>query len=207
MRSVKQADLGTVADDSKELIRLCRAGRLYELHKWIADGKSLVLAASAKRGRQKSLLEIAVDTGFHRLVELNAKHETNQSSKDAALAHSVSSRRLDLVELLLANEADIKSLHLVDVLLTWKPKIIRFFLDHGADAVSGRPFAASFGAKIRTSLRAYVDYKRAHPELAAQLQEQVDCALRHFCCEGDLKWPLPEKHSSRLSEGKSTEFL
>jgi hypothetical protein len=54
--------------------------------------------------------------------------------------------------------------------------------------VGGRPFAEAFGEKVRTSLRAYVEYKRAHPELAAQLQEQVDCALRHFCCEGDLKW-------------------
>ena len=175
-------------NNSKELLRLCRAGRLYELHKWIAEGKSLVLAASAKRGRQKSLLEIAVETGFHSLVELIAKHETNQSSKDAALAQAVSSRRLDLVELLLANGADIKSVPLVEVLLTWEPNTIRFFLDHSADAVSGRPFAEAFGAKIRTSLRAYVDYKRAHPELATQLQEQVDCALRHFCCEGDLKW-------------------
>jgi hypothetical protein len=186
--SVKQADASAVADDSEELIRLCRAGRLYALDRWILDGKPLDISGARKRGKPKSLLEIAVESGFHSLVELIAKHETNQSSKDAALAHSVSSRRLDLVELLLANGADIKSVPLVDVLLTWEPKTIRFFLDHGADAVSDRPFAEAFGAKIRTLLRAYVDYKRAHPELAAKLQEQVDCALRHFCGEGDLKW-------------------
>lgn len=175
-------------DELKELMRLCRAGRLYELERWILDGKPLDISGARKRGRQKSLLEIAVETGFHSLVELIAKHETEQPPKDAALAQAISSRRLDLVELLLANGADIKSVPLVDVLLTWEPKIIRFFLDHGADAVSDRPFAEAFGAKIRTSLRAYVEYKRAHPELATQLQEQVDCALRHFCCEGDLKW-------------------
>jgi hypothetical protein len=87
------------------------------------------------------LLEVAVETGFHSLVELIAKHETHQSSKDAALALAVSTRRLDLVELLVADGADIQSVPLVDVLLTWEPKIIRFFLDHGADAVGGRPFA------------------------------------------------------------------
>jgi ankyrin repeat protein len=185
---VKLANPNPDDDWPKELVRLCRTGRLYELEMWILDGKPLDISGARKRGRQKSLLEIAVETGFHSLVQLIANHESSRSSRDAALAQAVSSRRLDLVELLLANGADIKSVPLVDVLLTWEPKTIRFFLDHGADAVSDRPFAEAFGAKIRTSLRAYVEYRRAHPELAAQLQEQVDCALRHFCCEGELKW-------------------
>jgi hypothetical protein len=59
---------------------------------------------------------------------------------------------------------------------------------HGADALKGRPFAEAFGARVRTVLRPFVDYKQSHPELTEQLQEQLDCALRHFCCEGDLKW-------------------
>jgi ankyrin repeat protein len=175
-------------DRSKELVQLCRRGRLYELQKWINDGKSLEIPPTARRSRQKSLLKIAVETGFHSLVELIAKHEANQFSRDAALAHAVATRRVDLVELLLANGAEIRSVPFADVLLTWEPRVIRFFLDHGADAVSGRPFAEAFGAKVRTALRAFVEYKRAHPELASQLQEQVDCALRHFCYEGDMKW-------------------
>jgi hypothetical protein len=92
------------------------------------------------------------------------------------------------VELLLANGADIKSVPLADVLLTWEPTLIRFFLDHGADPVDARPFAEAFGARVRTALRPFMEYKRAHPELAVALQEQLDCALRHFCGEGDLKW-------------------
>jgi hypothetical protein len=70
----------------------------------------------------------------------------------------------------------------------WEPHLIRFFLDHGADPVEGRPFATAFGSRIRTALRPFIDYKREHPELTAQLQDQLDCALRHFCGEGDLKW-------------------
>jgi hypothetical protein len=185
---MSNVDGNAVANDAKELMRLCRTGRLYEIEKWIADGKSLDISEAIKRGRQRSLVEIAVDAGFHSLVELIAKHETSQSVKDAALGDAVSSRRLDLVELLLANGADIKAVPLADVLLTWEPKLIRFFLDHGADPLKGRPFAEAFGARVRTALRPFVDYKQAHPELAAQLQEQLDCALRHFCGEGDLKW-------------------
>lgn len=175
------------AEQAKELVALCRAGKLYDVEKWIAAGKSLDISAAIKRGRQTTLLQIAVETGFHSLVELIAKHDS-QSSKDAALADAASVRRLDLVELLLANGANIKSVPLADVLLTWEPKLIRLFLDHGADPLEGRPFAVAFGEKIRTALRPFVEYKRAHPELAAQLQEQLDCALRYFCSKGDLKW-------------------
>jgi hypothetical protein len=185
---VSNADGDPVANDPKELVLLCRAGRLYEIERWIADGRPLDISGAIKRGRQRSLLEIAVEVGFHSLVELIAKHETSASSKDAALGDAVSSRRLDLVELLLANGANITAVPLADVLLTWEPRLIHFFLDHGADPLEGRPFAVAFGAKVRTALRPFVDYKRAHPELAGQLQEQLDCALRHFCGEGDLKW-------------------
>ena len=58
----------------KELVRLCRAGRLYEIERWLNDGKSLEIPAGTYRGRQRSLVEIAVETGFHSLVDLIAKH-------------------------------------------------------------------------------------------------------------------------------------
>jgi hypothetical protein len=109
----------------KELVRLCRAGRLYEIERWINDGKSLEIPARTKGGRQRSLLEIAVETGFSSLVELIAKHEASQSTKDAALGDAVSSRRMDLVELLLASGADVKSVHLTDVLLTCRRSVDR----------------------------------------------------------------------------------
>lgn len=174
--------------EAKQLIALCRAGKLYEVEKWINEGRSLDTSSATRRGRQRSLIEIAVEAGFHSMVELLAKHESDESSKNAALGQAASSRRLDLVELLLQHGADINSVGLADVLLDWEPKMIRFFLDHGADPIRGRPFAVAFGARIRTALRAFLECKESHPELAPQLQEQLDCALRYFCAEGDLKW-------------------
>lgn len=88
----------------------------------------------------------------------------------------------------MANGADIKSVPLKDVLLTWEPTLIRYFLDNGADPLKGRPFAEAFGARVRTALRPFLEYKRAHADLAAELQGHLDCALRYFCGEGDLKW-------------------
>jgi hypothetical protein len=174
--------------EAKQLIALCRAGRLYEVEKWINEGRTLDISAATKRGRQRSLLEIAVEAGFHSMVELLAKRGSDESSKNAALAQAVASHRLDLVELLAQHGADVNSVHLADVLLDGEPKMIRFFLDHGADLIQGRPFAVAFGARIRTALRPFLECKASHPELAPQLQGQLDCALRHFCAESDLKW-------------------
>src|SRR5690349_21547345 len=127
-------------ENAKELLKLCRAGRLYEIEEWIADGKPLEIP-SAKYG---TLLQVAVGTGFHSLIELIAKHENNQSSKNAALADAVSLRRLDFVQLLVEGGADVKSAPFADVLLEWNPEITRFFLEHGADPVEGSPFAVAF---------------------------------------------------------------
>jgi ankyrin repeat protein len=174
-------------NDSKELLSLCRAGRLYDVEKWIAAGKSQEIETPRNR-RKKTLLQIAVETGFHSLVELIAKHGPDQCAKNAALADAVQVRRLDLVELLVSAGAEIAFVPFADVLFTWDPKLIQFFLDHGADVITDCPFAAAFGERVRTALRAFLDCRQKHPELAKQLQEQLDCALRHFCYEGDLKW-------------------
>jgi hypothetical protein len=39
---------------------------------------------------KKTLLQVAVETGFHSLVELLAKHENREASKNAALGDAVS---------------------------------------------------------------------------------------------------------------------
>jgi ankyrin repeat protein len=171
------------SEDTKELVNLCRAGRLYEIEKWIAAGKPLDVPAKCR-----SLLRVALQTGFHSLIELVAKHEKNQSSKNAALADAVSLRRLDFIELLVENGAEVKSVPLSDVLLEWNPHIFRFFLERGADPVEGSPFAVAFSNKVRTALGPFLELKRSRPELSAALQEQADCALRYFCGKGDMKW-------------------
>jgi hypothetical protein len=50
-------------------------------------------------------------------------------------------KRGDLVELLVACGAEIKAVPFTDVLLGWEPRIIQFFIDNGADIITGSPFA------------------------------------------------------------------
>jgi hypothetical protein len=170
-------------EETQELIKLCQNGRLYEIRNWIAAGKSLRTAPEIK----KTILSVAIKTGFHSLVELLAQYET-QAAKNQGLADAVSQKRLDLVELLVACGAEIKAVPFSNVLLCWEPHIIRFFLDNGADVITGSPFAVAFGAKIQTALRPFLESKRRYPELASALQEQADRALRKFAHDGDLKW-------------------
>lgn len=171
-------------EEGKELVRLCRTGRLYEVDAWIASGKSLSVPSTIR----KTPLQVAVEIGFHSLVRLLARNDRDVTNLNQALSDAVALRNLDTVPLLLEHGADLKSVPLADVLLTWEPKLIQLFLDGGADVLEGLPFTVAFCAKVRTALRPFINFKHSHPELASALQEQLDRALRHFSRESDLKW-------------------
>ena len=67
-------------DDARLLVGLCRAGKLYEIEKWIASGKSLRTPPQIK----KTPLHVAMDLGFHSLIELLVRHEDSQAAKNGA---------------------------------------------------------------------------------------------------------------------------
>lgn len=96
--SVKATSEFLSPDDAKFLVGLCRAGKLYEIEKWIAAGKSIRAPPQIK----KTPLKVAIDLGFHSLIELLVRNEGSQAAKDRALSDAVSRRRLDLVELLIS---------------------------------------------------------------------------------------------------------
>lgn len=171
-------------EQGKELVRLCRTGRLYEVDAWIASGKSL----SVPSGFRMTPLQVAVEIGFHSLIRLLACNDRDVANLNRALSDAVALRNLDSVSLLLEHGADLKSVPLADVLLTWEPKLIQLFLDGEAEVIEGLPFTVAFCAKVRTVLRPFMNFKQAHPELETVLQEQLERALRHFAREGDLKW-------------------
>src|SRR5712691_10243494 len=123
--------------EAKELLKLCKLGKLFEVQDWIASGKSLRVPADLKT----TPLKVALDTGFYSLGELLVSNEPSQVLKNQALHHALSHKRLDFIELLVSHGAEISSVPFVEVLPVWDPTIIRYFLDHGADFITGYPFA------------------------------------------------------------------
>lgn len=172
-------------EEAKELIRLCETGRLYEVEAWIRQGRSLAMPA----GTRKTPLGVAMSTSFHSLVELLLRHEPSQRAKDATLREAVMFGRPAFAELALAHGADARAVPFFDVLMAGDRGLAALFLERGADPLSGWPFARAFHQlRAKTTLGAYLDCRRARPDLAAPLQEQADMALRQFCQEGSLKW-------------------
>src|SRR4051812_31291324 len=104
-------------EDGKALVNLCRAGKLYAVEKWIAAGKAIRTPPQIK----KTPLQVAMELGFHSLVELLIRDEERIEVKNEALANAVERKRLDVVELLVSYGAEIRSVPLSDVLLTWEP--------------------------------------------------------------------------------------
>ena len=136
-------------EESRELLGLCRSGRLYEVEDWIRASRSLQIAV----GVRGTPLQVAVQKGFRSLIELLARNESQVKIKNKALYWAVEHRQMDLVELLVKNGAEVAAVPFVEVLRTWDPKIIRFFLGHGADLIRDQPFAHALADEVRTALR------------------------------------------------------
>jgi hypothetical protein len=168
----------------EELLRLCRAGKLCEVEAWIDAGGSLTIPAEFKN----SPLEVAVETGFHSLVLLLARNERQQQIKNKALQKATELHQFDLIELLVREGARVSEVPLLHALRTRDPKIMKFYLEHGADAITGTPFSDAFCERMQTALGPIVEDRKTHPKLGGQLQERLDRALRFFCREGDLEW-------------------
>src|SRR5712664_979516 len=113
-------------EDLQPLHQLCREGRLYDVERWIADGKSLQLASEANRKgtRPKTALQIALETGQHSLAALllNSGYRL-ELERYAPLDLTLQARRWDLFDLLLEWGADLKSADVYTVLNTYNVEL------------------------------------------------------------------------------------
>lgn len=171
--------------DASELIRLCRAGRLYEVEAWIRAGRSL----NVPREVRTTPLDVALDTGFHSLIELLLRHEESQQVKNGVLCQALLVDKPQVVELAISHGAEITSVPFLDVLLTADRGLVVSFIERGADPIADHPFARAFHQlRAKTTIGSYLDCRRIRPDLAEGLQRQADMALRQFAQEGNLKW-------------------
>ena len=169
------------------LIELCHAGQLFEIHRWIAEGNPVNPPPPPKRKpRRRSPLEVAIDRGFHTLVQVLLEGGALQEPADdnCPMNRALRAKRLDIVQLLVEHGFDPTTVDMNEVFSSWEPRIMEFFIDRGADVRSGLPLAAALCQRIRTAVGVYKRLRQQHPDLA----EQGNIALRRHCREGNLKW-------------------
>jgi hypothetical protein len=169
------------------LISLCKAGKLFAVQDWIAAGKPVNRPPTERKGvRPQTPLGVAIDNGFHSLVEvlLKAGADIQADSSNGPMDQALRMRRLDIIQLLVEHGYDPTRVPMRDVFETWETEIMEYFIDRGADVETGQPLAEALCGRIRTALWALKRYREQFPHI----QEQANVALRHHCSEGNLKW-------------------
>jgi hypothetical protein len=124
-------------DEIQPLIKLCKAGRLFEVQDWIKSGDPINLALPPEKGRhRKTPLEVAIESGFHSLVQvlLEAGADVDYPTH-SPVAHALMKRRLDLVKLLAKHGADIREVGMLPAFETWDPEIMEWFIEQGVKQI------------------------------------------------------------------------
>src|SRR5689334_18239385 len=111
-------------DPYRELIAHCRAGRLFEVDDWYKAGKP---TQPPTPHRRLTPLGVAVERGFHSLIEVLLRHGVKPTGRD--LSDAVSRGRVDIVDLLFRNGANPNSVWFENVVHTYDPEIIRMFIE------------------------------------------------------------------------------
>ena len=164
----------------KELRRLVRDGKLFAVQKWIAEGKRTTAPESA----WSTPLEVAVDTGFHSMVELLLQQGVDQEERNDMLERAVGDGNFELIKLLVDYGADPHCVDFAAVCRTGHPFIIKFFVDRGIDTETDQPFARALCYPKHRYLGVYMRYRNKFPSF----KRQLNLALRHLAREGNLKW-------------------
>jgi ankyrin repeat protein len=125
------------SDDLQQLLSLCRAGKLYEIEQWIAEGKP----THAPPKLRTSPLLVAIDKGFHSLVKLLLKNGADPLANGNALQRAVRRRHPEIAELLLRHGMDLTSVRMREACYSGSPELVRLFLEHGGDPTSDDAFA------------------------------------------------------------------
>ena len=150
------------------------------MQQWIADGKP-----TSPPGRYcYSPLRVAVQTGFHSMIELLLRAGVDQDEKDYLLHHAVWNANFEVIQLLAKFGADLTQVDFDDACRTGNPLIMRFFLAHGADPVARDAFATALRRPLRTHLSIYMAFLDTYPGL----KRQANLALRYHAQTGNLKW-------------------
>lgn len=177
----KSSSLLAASDEETAGLRtIVKAGRFLEVQEWIASGDPICFPASRKR----DALEIAVEQGFHSMVELLASVWPDPRSLNHALHLAVNNKRADLVQLLLKYGADLRTSPLSSVTMIGDKTLMQHVLDNW-DEYGGDDCLVLIVTAMPNPLTGLVrQYATKIPDYTRQLTEHV----LYFIDDDSLKW-------------------
>jgi ankyrin repeat protein len=158
--------------------RLLREGRLFEAEAWLKAGKP---AQYDHRNVRCTPVGIAIETGFHSTLEFLLRNGFKPSPKHLLMA--VRRGKVGIVELLLDHGADVRWMSFGEVVCWPNPRILKLFIERGADTRTGYPIAEVLKHSPRAFLGVYKSFIDRYPDW----QFQADMALRYFCAEDNMR--------------------
>jgi hypothetical protein len=173
-------------EDVRPLHQLCREGRLYDVERWIAEGKPLQLAPEAvpKKTRPKTALQIALQTGQHSLTTLLLRNGYRlELERHSPLDLALRSRRWDLFDLLLDFGGDMRSVDVYTVLETYNADLYERFRAAGYDLTERHEMGAILGHG--TSNRPLLGFVKRHRAEDPRIQRELNIALGYHAREGN----------------------
>ena len=168
----------------KLLLALIQGGRIFEVQSWVADGKKLRF--HEVEDPRVCPLRVAVETGFHSMVEVLVQAggwTADELSEAAELAFDL--RRLDVAELLLSGGAKLNHISFYIICKTVDLGLMERFLRAGGDPSRNNDFASALSyIKARPLLRFYRSF---HEEFPA-LDDQAALALHRAVQKEEVRW-------------------
>ena len=139
----------------RELHRLCRENRIYDVERWIKDGKPLqTIPGEAQKGQTTSAMEIALESRNQGLLLLLLCNGYDPNlERDSPLDSALRSRRWDLLDLLLEWGAHPMRVSVGNLLDTYDSKLFERFRALGVDFTVGHKLAYALGYHTLSEVR------------------------------------------------------
>src|SRR6266566_6832771 len=196
-------------EELRELVRLCRAGRVYDVERWIQEGRPIQALSykTRKKPAVETPLRAAVRTNHRDLLVLllcnGYRLDLETWGWDSALNVAVGNRAFDLLELLLKWGADPRDVDLGTLFDTYKSDLFARFQDFGVDLTRGHALAQALAD--HTSNRPLFGFAKRHRESNPKMQTELNIALGHHVSDENEKgvqlslWAGADPHCPALS--------
>jgi hypothetical protein len=178
-------------EELRELVQLCSAGRVYDVERWIQEGRPLQ-ASTYQRPRRASVVSplLAAIRSKHRDVVLlllcnGYRLDLEANAWNSVLDEALSVRAFDILDLLLKWGADATAVDAQSVVDTYKSDLIDRFWRAGADYTADPQFVRYLAYTVNKPLYGWLRRNRSDQ----RVQDALDVALLEAVVE-DRELPV-----------------